>query len=119
NEPADVMIGKLKEARVDLHLTREHSLKFRRKRIPGGNLFRAHGELAVLRNHAELFLTRERLFAKLVPALVELAFVLVGPFLRDVVRRVRSTGSKIHKERLISGEQPLLPYPRDGAIRHI
>ena len=35
------------------------------------------------------------------------------------MRCVRSARSKIHEERLISGEQSLLTHPRDRAIRHI
>ena len=84
-----------------------------------GNLFRARGELAVLRNDAELFLARKRLFAQFVPALIELALVLVGPFFGNVVRRVRRAGREVHEERLVAGEQPLLTHPVDRAIRHV
>ena len=39
-------------------------------------------------HHAQLDLAGQRLFAQLVPALVELALVLGDPLLRHVVRRV-------------------------------
>ena len=65
------------------------------------------------------FLARKGLFAQLVPALIELAFVLVGPLFRYVMRCMRCAGRKIHEERLIAREQSLLAYPRNRAIRHI
>jgi len=45
-----------------------------------------------LGNDAELLLTRERLFAQLVPALIELALVFIALFFRHLVRCMRRAG---------------------------
>src|SRR5262249_20109374 len=60
----------------------------------------------------ELLLARERLLAVGVPALVELALVLVGPLPGDVVRSVAAAGRVVHHPRLLRirrahGVQPL------------
>ncbi len=49
----------------------------------------------------ELLLANEHLVAIGVPALVEMALVPVGPFLRDVVGRVRGARAEVHEERLV------------------
>ena len=53
---------------------------------------RALGQDRVLRDHAELLLPGEDLFAHRVPAKVELALELVRPLLGDVVWGVRAAG---------------------------
>src|SRR4029077_4864126 len=73
----------------------------------------------VVGNYAKLFLAGEGLFAQLVPALVELALVLVGPLLGHVVRRMRSAGRVVHEEWLVRGQRLLLLHPRDGAVRQV
>ena len=88
-------------------------------RVPGRNLRVALGELAVLRNDAKLLLPRESLIAQLVPALVELALVLVGPFLGHVMRRVRGARRKVGKERLVGRERLLLANPLDRLGGHV
>ncbi len=77
---------------------------------------RQHG---VLRNDAQLLLPGDGFFAELVPAAVELALVLVRPFLRHMVRRVRRAGREVHEEGLVGHQRLLLTHPRDGAIREI
>ena len=47
----------------------------------------------------ELLLAGERALALDVPAVVELALVLVGPFLGHVMRRVRRAGREVDEER--------------------
>ena len=79
DQPADVVVGVLQEAGVDLHLAREDRLQVVRRLVPGRDLGRPRGQLGVLRDDAELLLARERLLAQRVPALVELALVLVRP----------------------------------------
>src|SRR5580704_6690144 len=51
--------------------------------------------------------------------MVELAFVLIRPFLRDVVRGVGRTWREVDEERLIGHERLLLPNPIDGLVRHV
>src|SRR5258708_32982422 len=97
-----MIVGKLKEAGVDLHLAREHALEFRRLSVPSGDLQWTRREVAIVRNHAKLFLPGKRLFAQLVPALIELPFVLTRPFFWHMMRCVRSAGCKIHEEWLVA-----------------
>src|SRR5262245_17699999 len=92
------MVGLLHEAGVHFHLPSEHPLHLRIHRIPRGYLRMPLRELAVLRNDAECLLPREGLFSQPVPALFELPLVLVGPFLRHVMRRVRRTWGVVNEE---------------------
>ena len=84
----------------------------------GISLWRAVSS-AVLRDDAELLLPREGLLAQLVPALVELALVLVRPFLRDVVRRVGRARREVDEERLVGDERLLLADPADRLVGHV
>ena len=58
----------------------------------------------------------EDALAILVPAVVELALVLVGPLLHDVVRAVRRARRPVHEERLVRGEGLLFAQPLDGVL---
>ena len=111
-EAADVPVGVVLEARVDLHLPRVELLRGVVERVPRVEEIGPLGQLRVLRDHAELLLPLEDLLADLVPALVELALVLVRPLLRDVVRRVGAAGRVVEEPRLLrilraDGVQPL------------
>ena len=77
------------------------------------------GQLGVGGNDAELLLAREDLLAQLVPALIELALVLVGPLLRHVVRRVAGARREVHEERLVGHQRLLLARPLDRLVRHV
>ena len=79
----------------------------------------AGGELAIGGNDAELLLPREGLFAQLVPAVVELALVLVGPFLGHVMRRVGGAGREVDEERLVGDQRLLLADPGDRLVGHV
>ena len=79
----------------------------------------AGGQLAVRRDHAQLFLTGEGFLAQLVPALVELALVLVGPLLGDVMRGVGRAWREVDEEGLIGRERLLLAHPGDGLVGQI
>ena len=71
------------------------------------------------RNPAELLLAREHALAIGVPAVVELALVLVGPLLADLVRPVRRAGRPVHEERLVGREGAVLAQPVDAALRQV
>ena len=60
----------------------------------------------------------ERLLAELVPSLVELPLVLVGPLLRDVVWCVAAAGREVHEERLVGVLRAHAVQPRDRAVGH-
>ena len=77
------------------------------------------GQLRVGRDDAELLLPLERLLADLVPALVELALVLVDPLLRHVVRRMRRARRVVDEERLVGRHRLLRLDPVDRLVRHV
>src|SRR5262249_15995959 len=55
-------------------------------------------------NYAKFFLSRKNVFAIGVPAVIELASVLVGPFLRHVMRCMHGAGGEVDKDRLVRSE---------------
>ena len=79
----------------------------------------ARRQLGVGRDHAELLLAREGPLAQRVPAVVELARVLVGPLLGDVVRRVGGAGREVDEERLVGHQRLLLADPLDRLVGHV
>ena len=119
-QPADVMVGVRQEPRIHLGHPREQPLLLGGQRIPRpGDVQRrerlALGPLAGLRradrvdrrkpgigrDDAHLLLPGQGLLAdRLVPH-VETALELVGPFLRDMVRRVRGARRVVQEERLV------------------
>jgi hypothetical protein len=119
DDPADVMIGVFEEAGVDLHLPAEDGFEGFGHVGPGGDFLGARGELAGGGNDAELFLAGEDLVAELIPTLVELALVLVGPFLGGVMGCVGGARGVIDEEGLIGGEGFLLADPLDGFVGHV
>ena len=116
--PTDVVVGVLGVPRVDLHLARVELLELVRHRVPRGERRVARGELCVGRDHSQPLLASERLLPKLVPALVELPLVLVGPGLRDVVWRVAAAGRVVDEERLRGILRTNAVEPLDRLIGH-
>src|SRR5271167_384127 len=96
-----MVVGILQEPSVNLHLPDEHGFQRGGHLIPRGDFFVSLRELTFLRDDTQLLLARKGFLSELVPTLIELAFVLVRPFLRYVVRSVRRSRRKINKERLI------------------
>ncbi len=86
-QPPDVMIGVFEKARVDFHLAGENRLELRWHVVVGRDFLGSLGELRLRWNHTELLLAREGLGPQLVPTGVELAFVLIRPWLRHVMGR--------------------------------
>ena len=104
DQPADVMVHVLAEAREHFHHPRIEFALVRRQLGPFLNVGVVARELGVLGHDAELFLPREHFLAIDVPALVELAFVFVRPFLRHVVGRVVRARREIEEERLVRSD---------------
>ena len=119
DQPAHVVVGVLEEARVDLHLAREHRLQVVGHLVPCRDLLRALGELRLGRDHAELLLLRERPLAQRVPAVVELPLVLVRPFRPHVMGRVGGARRVVHEEGLVGHQRLLLGDPVDGVVGHV
>src|SRR4029077_20085331 len=106
-----MVIDELHEPGVHLHLPDEHRLERRRHFIPCRDLFVPLRQLAVWWNYTQLLLSGNRLFAQLVPALIKLPFVLIRPFLWDMVRRVGGARREVDEERLVGREGLLLSDP--------
>ncbi len=114
-----MVVGVFQEPGIDLHLPAQDGFQILRHLVPGRNLLVAGGQLAIGRNDTERLLPGERRFAQLVPAVVELALVLVGPFRWHVVRRVRGAGREIDEERLVRRQRLLLADPRHRLVGHV
>ena len=110
------MLGK---ARISFHLTSEQLLLVGRERVPIFYVFRFWAELGICGNDAELLLTFKRFLADFVPTLIELAFVLVTPFGRYVVRSMGSTGRIVDIERLVGAQRLLKLQPRNSLVGHV
>ena len=118
-EPPDLGIGLLEEASEHFGLAREQTALIGWQRVPGGQVFRPLAQLRVGRDDAQLLLALERFNSHLVPALVELALVLVGPLLRHVVRRMRRPGCVVDEERLVGRHRLLRLDPVDRLVGHV
>ncbi len=115
-QASDVPVGVLGVTGEDLHLAGVELLLGVGERVPGREEVRPRGEFGILRDDPKLLLACDDFFAQLVPALVEFALVLVGPFFGDVVRRVAAAGRVEHHPRL--GRHPALApvQPFDGLV---
>jgi hypothetical protein len=118
DDPADVVVGVLREPGVDLHLTGVVGLEFARDLIPGGERLVSRRQLRVRRDHAQFLLPGEGLLAKTVPSLVELALVLIRPFAGHMVRGVAAPSGEIDEERLAGVLRPDPVQPPDGLVGH-
>ncbi len=117
---ADVVVGVLGVARVDLHLPGVEGLELLRDVVPGGEGFLvARRQLGVGRNDPELLLPREGLLTQLVPPLVELALVLRCPLLRHVMRSVATAGREVGEEGLRGVLRPDRVQPLDRLVPHV
>ena len=74
---------------------------------------------ASARDDAQFLLPLEGDLALLVPAVGELALVLVDPLLRHVMRRVRGARREVHEERLVGQQRLLLARPVDRLVGQI
>ena len=119
DEAADLDVRVFGVARVHLHLPGQNLLRVVRERVPLGDVRRVRGELGARRHQAHLDLPRQGLLAELVPALVELALVLVQPLLRRRVRRVGAARGVVHEERPVRGHRPRALHPGDGLVRDV
>ena len=119
DHPSRVVVGVLHEGRVDLHLALEDRLQRRVHVVPGRDLGMARRQLRVRTDDPELLLACERDLALLVPAVGELALVLVDPLLGDVVRCMRRPGREVHEERLVRHQRLLLAHPADGVVGQV
>src|SRR5258705_4815655 len=111
-----MVVGKLQECRIDLHLACKHGAHSFFGRLPRRNIFGPRRQLAVRWDHSELLLPGKGLVAYLVPALVEVALVLCDPVLWCVMRRMAGAGCEVNEERLFRGDRLLLTDPSDRLV---
>ena len=119
DQATDLRVGIFAEAGEHFHLPREQLLLVVAEAVPVLDVLRLGREHGVLRNDAERLLPRKRLFAQLVPALIELAPVLLDPFLRHVMRRMGRARREINEERLVGRERLFRANPGDRVVRHV
>jgi hypothetical protein len=89
-----------------------------REASPFGETIGPRRELRVFGDHAEPFLIGEDHVALDVPPLIELAFELVDPLLRGMVRRVRAAGHVVDEERFVGIDLTQVLHVPNGVIRH-
>ena len=118
-QPSHMKVGVFHEPGIHLHLTRQDRLERVGHVVPRRNFCGAQGQSCVGRDDAEFLLPRITLLAHLVPTLIELALVLVRPFLWNVVRSMRRAGRKIDKEGLIGHQRLLLANPINRVVGHV
>ena len=119
DDPADLGVGVLDEAGEDLHQPPLEGPLGLGDAVPGGHGLGARRELGVGGDPAELLLALEDALAHRVPAVVELALVLVGPLLGDVVRPVAGAGRPVHEEGLVGREGAVLAQPGERLVRQV
>ena len=79
----------------------------------------ARCQLRVRRDPSYLFSAFEDTLSALIPAIVELALVLVGPGFGNMMWAVNGSTSPIHEEWLFRPERLMLVQPIDGVIGEI
>ena len=118
-QAADVVVGVLQEPGKDLHHAGVELLLLGRERVPLGHVGVVAGEFGVRRDDAQLFLAGKGLLAIGLPAIVELALVLVGPFLAHVMRRVHGPGAEVHEEGLVGRHLFGVGDEADGLVHQV
>jgi hypothetical protein len=118
-EATDLVVGVLEEPREHLGLAGEQTALVGRQRVPGLEVLGPLTEARVRGDEAKLLLALDRFGAHGVPALVELALVLVGPLLRHVVRCVDRAGRVIDEEWLVRCHRLLGLDPVDRLVGHV
>ena len=119
DQPADLHVDMLGEAGGHFHQAALEGLLILRDAVPGGHGRMARRQLGVGGNPALRLGAVEDPLAVGVPAVVELALILVGPFLHDVVRAVDRAAGPVHVERLVGLEGFVPAQPADGVVGQV
>jgi hypothetical protein len=119
DHPTDLIVDEFVVTGVDLHLTFEEFARLCIETVPCWHVLGARCEFGSLGNNAEIFLTFERDFSLLIPAVSEFAFVLVGPLFRRVMRRMCRPRCVVQKEWPVWRNRILIAHPGDGLVRLI
>ena len=119
DQPADVLVGVLREPGVGLHEPRGHPAGRRVELVPVRHAVGPGRELGVRRHDPELLLARERVLALGVPPVVEGAGVALDPLRRHVEGRVRRTEREVAEERLVRRQLVLRGDPVDRVVHEV
>ena len=111
-QPAHVPVSILRETSKYFHLAGVQFLLGVAERVPCRVWVRPRRQLGIRRDDAEFLLALKCPLAVLIPAIVKLALVFIGPRLGDMMRRMGGAGGVIDKPRLVGvmgadGMQPL------------
>ena len=102
DHPAGVVVGMLGEPGEDFHQPALERLFILGDRVPRRHRWPAAASTGRLAESSPCSSgALEDTLAVLVPAVIELAFILVGPLLHDVMRAVRGARRPVHEERLV------------------
>ena len=115
---ADVPVGVLRVAGIDLHLAGVQAPLGLAQRVPLRKLV-VLCQLGIGRDDAELLLARERPLPKHVPAVVELALVPVRPLSRHVMGGVAAAGGVVHEPRRARPLRPDAAQPVNCLLGHV
>ena len=116
---AGLDVDVLDETRENLHQAGLERTLCLRDAVPRRHVVGTRREFGIGRNPAKLLLTRKHPLAIDIPAVVEFAFVLVSPFLEDLVRSVRSAWRPIQEERLVRRERLVASQPVNAVLREV
>src|SRR5271157_1852581 len=111
DEPADMVVRVFGIAGGYLHQPALEWLLILGNAVPGGKRIRSRCELSVRGNPAHLLGALEDPLTVVVPAVVELALILVSPSLHDVVGAVNGAARPVHEEWLVRFEGFVLAQP--------
>ena len=115
----DVMVHVLAEPREYLHHAGIELALVGRQLRPVLHVGVVPRQLGVLGHDAKLLLLREHPLAIGVPAVVELALVLVGPLLRHVMGGVVGAGREVEEERLVGRHLLQVGDEAYGLVRQV
>ena len=119
DQPADVVVGVLEEAGVDLHLAREHGLQVVGHVVPGGDLLgRSVSSASAGITPSSFWRANVRSRSASQPS-SNCALVLVRPLRPHVMRSVRGAGREVDEERLVRHQRLLLLDPVDRLVGHV
>ena len=113
------MIGVLEESGEDLHHAGVEPALVVGQFVPLLHVGIVSRQHRVLGDDAQFLLSREHLFAVGVPAVVELALVLVGPFLGHLVWRMVGARREVEEERFVGRDLFEVGDEFDGLVGQI
>lgn len=119
HEPAQLVIGVFEEPRIQLHEPGRDLLVVVVQVVPRRQTVGEGAERGVLRDGADLLLSRERALPERVPAARELAAVPVAVVLRDVERGADGAERQVAEPRLVGGDRGHVVDPGHRPVHQV